>query len=185
MRKFKISPSQLICLALALIGLTLILCSGRSHLGVLMPISIGIFMPFYSLAYTGCFTYLPKAKRIETPILKTKQVAQPTKTNKPRMTANGATEEYDLRDIPYPPKRKGDQPRSSLPYGNGLSLVKQSTKAITPPRCALLGPKPATPSDNRNPETPVGATLPLFTNAEPLTTHEPEDVFVQEESIFL
>lgn len=171
MRNFKISPSQLTCLALALIGLTVFACSGRSHLGVLIPISIGICMPFYSLAYTGHFTYLPKVKRIETPIPITKQVPQPTKTNKPRITTNGSTKEYDLRDIPYPPKRKGDQPRSCLPYGNGLSLEKQATKAI-PPRCALLGPKPETPSDNRNPETPVGATLPLFHNAEPLSTHK-------------
>jgi hypothetical protein len=183
MPKLKISASQLICLALALIGLILVGCTGRSHLGILIPISIGVFMPFYSLAYTGCFTYLPKAKKIETPIQKTKQLVQPTQTDKPRVKANNTTKEYDLRDIPYPPKRK-DQPRSSLPYGNGLSPEKPATKA-TPSRCALLGPKPALKSDNRNPVSPVGVTLPLFTNAEPLATQESEEVFVQQDSIFL
>lgn len=185
MRKFKISHSQLICFALALIGLTMVACNGRSHLGILIPISIGIFMPFYSLAYTGCFTYLPKSKRIETPIKKTENPAQPTRSNKTSMTANATPKEYNLRDIPYPPKRKGDQPTYSLPCGNGLSREKQPTRAL-PQRCALLGSKPKTHSDNRNPETTVGATLPLFTNAETPATHDDSDeVFVQHDSIFL
>lgn len=185
MRKFKISHSQLICFALALIGLTIVACSGRSHLGILIPISIGVFMPFYSLAYTGCFTYLPKAKSIESPIQKTENSAQSTRTNKPSMTANTFPKEYDLRDIPYPPKRKGDKPTYSLPCGNGLSPEKPSTRAL-PQRCALLGSKPKTHSNNRNPETPVGATLPLFTNAETPATHDDSDeVFVQHDSIYL
>ncbi|MBX8557077.1 hypothetical protein K5D56_21670 [Pseudomonas cichorii] len=183
MRKIKISPSQLICLALTIIGLALALCRGRSYLEILIPISVGIFMPFYSLAYTGCFTYLPKAKKVDHPT-KTKQAPQLIKiSDKPRLTAN-TPPEYDLRDIPYPPKRKGSQPTSSLPYGTGLGPEKTGKKTVLP-RCALLEKKSVNQSDTQTPETPIGKTIPLVTNTEPMTTHDGEDVFVQQDSIFL
>lgn len=86
MSKFKLSPSQTICLALVVIGLTLVLCSGRSHLGILIPISIGIFMPFYSLAYTGTFTYSPKAKNIEKTNQTIKREIQTPKIDQSRKT---------------------------------------------------------------------------------------------------
>ncbi len=45
MRKFKLSTSQFVCLALAAIGLALAVLGGRTYLWILIPISIGICMP--------------------------------------------------------------------------------------------------------------------------------------------
>jgi hypothetical protein len=182
MRKFKLSASQSVFLALAAIGLTLVLCGGRTYLGILIPISIGLCMPFYSLVNTGYFTYFPPVKSNE--VANPKQFMSPTKPERQQKALDNKQKSYDMRDIPYPSKRKGDLPITNLPYGNGLSPQKQVTKTSNP-RCALLGPKPPTQPGARIPEPPIGATLPLFTNADTPTSQEPEEVFVQQNCIFL
>lgn len=184
MRKFKLSASQSVCLALAAIGLTLAVCGGRTYLWFLVPISIGICMPFYCLAYTGYFTYYPPVKKIEVTTPKNKQLTSPTKPHREQRTSDTKQKDYDLRDIPYPPKRKGDQPITNLPYGKGLSPQKQTIRTSNQ-RCALLGPKPPTQPGARRPELPIGTTLPLFTNADTPSSQEPEEVFVRQECIFL
>jgi len=184
MRKFKLSTSQFVCLALATIGLALAMLGGRTYLWILIPISIGICMPFNSLLNTGHFTYFPPLKGIEFTPTKDKQTTFPTKAERVHKTANTKQKEYNLRDIPYPPKRKGEQPITNLPYGNGLSPQKTVKKASSS-RCALLSPKPSTQPGARSPEPPIGATLQLFPNADTPTTQEPEDLLVQQDCIFL
>jgi hypothetical protein len=150
---------------------------------ILIPIGIGVYMPFYSLVNTGYFTYFPPIKVLEVPAPKTMKLTSPTKPERQQKTSDTKQKNYDLRDIPYPPKRKGDQPITNLPYGKGLSPQKPATQA-SKPRCALLGPKPVQPGI-RSPELPIGTTLPLFTNADTPSTQEPEEIFVQQDCIFL
>lgn len=183
MRKFKLSASQSVCLALAAIGITLAVCGDRTYMMILIPIGIGVYMPFYSLVNTGHFTYFPPIKVLEVPAPKTMKLTSPTKPERQQKTSDTKQKNYDLRDIPYPPKRKGDQPITNLPYGKGLSPQKPATQA-SKPRCALLGPKPIQ-SGIRSPELPIGTTLPLFTNADTPSTQEPEEIFVQQDCIFL
>ncbi len=184
MRKFKLSASQSVCLALTAIGITLAVCGGRTFMLILLPIGIGVCMPFCSLMNTGYFTYFPPVKNREVATPKTMQLTSPTKPERQQKTSDTKQKNYDLRDIPYPPKRKGDQPITNLPYGKGLSPQKPSTKASSP-RCALLGPKPLTQPGARSPELPIGTTLPLFTNADTPSTQEPDEIFVQQDCIFL
>ncbi|TCV51465.1 hypothetical protein EDB99_107131 [Pseudomonas sp. 460] len=184
MRKFKLTASQSVCLALAVIGLTLAVYGGRTYLWILIPISIGICMPFYSLVNTGYFTYYPPEKSIEVTTPKTKQLTSPTQPDREVKTSDTKQKDYDLRDIPYPPKRKGQQPITSLPHGKGLSPQKKTTK-VSNQRCALLGPKPTTLSGARSPEPPIGTTLSLFNNADSPSTQEPEEIFVKQDCIFL
>jgi hypothetical protein len=184
MRNFKLSASQSVCLALAAIGLTLAVCGGRTYLVYLIPITIGVCMPFYALVNTGCFTYFPPVKTTEVVSLNNKQLIAPSKPDREQKTSDTKQKNYDLRDIPYPPKRKGDQPIANLPYGNGLSPQKAATKASNT-RCAILGPKPVTQPGAHCPEPPIGTTLPLFTNADTPAKQDPEEIFVQQDCIFL
>ncbi|VVP59712.1 hypothetical protein [Pseudomonas fluorescens] len=133
MRKFKLSKSQTFCLALAVIGLTLAVLGGRTYQWILIPISIGICMPFNALVNTGRFTYFPPLKHNEVATPKTKQLTLSTKQDREQKTFDTKQKNYDLRDIPYPPKRRGDQPITNLPYGNGLSPQKAATMASSPP----------------------------------------------------
>lgn len=184
MRKFKLSASQSVCLALAAIGLTLAIFGDRTYMWIWLPIGIGVYMPFYSLMNTGYFTYFPPVKSKDDPTPKTTLLTSPTKKERQQKTPDTKQKNYDLRDIPYPPKRKGDQPITNLPYGKGLSPQKPATKASSP-RCALLNPKPQTQAGVRSAELPIGTTLPLFSNAGTPSTQEPEEVFVQQDCIFL
>jgi hypothetical protein len=183
MRKFKMSASQSVCLALAAIGLTLAVCDDRTYMMILIPVGIGVYMPFYSLMKTGHFTYFPPVEGKEVTAPKTMKLITPIKVERQQKTSDTKQKTYDLRDIPYPPKRKGDHPITNLPYGKGLSPQKPATKASSP-RCALLGPKP-TQAGVRSPELPIGTTLPLFTSADSPSTPEPKEIFVQQDCIFL
>lgn len=184
MRKFKLSASQSVCLALTAIGLTLAVFGGRTYMLILLPISIAVCMPFYSLMNTGYFTYFPPINNKKVATLKTMQLTSSTKSERRQKTSDTKQKNYDLRDIPYPPKRKGDQPITNLPYGNGLSPQKPATK-VSSPQCALLGPKPLTQPSARSTELPVGTTLPLFTNPDTPSKQESEEIFVQQDCIFL
>lgn len=184
MRIFKLTVSQSVCLALAAIGLTLAACGGRTYLIYLIPISIGVCMPFYSLVNTGYFTYFPPVKAPEVTTSNNKQLISQTKPDREKKTSDTKQKSYELRDIPYPPKRKNDHPIKNLPYGNGLSPQKPTTNAPSP-RCALLNPKPQAQPRALSPELPIGTTLPLFTNAAPPSAQESEEIFVQQDCIFL
>ena len=184
MRKLKLTASHLVCLALVVIAVTLAMCGGRTYLLILLPISIGVCMPFYSLGTTGRFTYLPPIQSIEVPTPNAQQTMSPAKTEKFQKPSDSKNKEYDLRDIPYPPKRKSDTAITNLPYGKGLSPQKQAGKVFNP-RCALLGPKPPVQAGAQSPGVPIGETLQLFPNADSPSTQEPEEVFVQQDCIFL
>lgn len=79
MRNFKISASQSVCLALAAIGITLAVFGDRTYMMILIPIGIGVYMPFYSLVNTGHFTYFPPINVLEVPAPKTIKLTSPTK----------------------------------------------------------------------------------------------------------
>lgn len=184
MRKFKLTASQSVCLALTAIGLTLAICGAREYHWILIPIGIGIFMPFYALVHTGYFTYFPPVKSNEVVAPTNTQITSSAKPDREQKKSDPKKKNYDLRDIPYPPKRKSDFPIKNLPYGKGLSPQRQSTP-VSKPRCALLGPKLEIQPAARCPEPPIGVTLPLFNNADIPSPQESEEIFVQQKSIFL
>lgn len=182
MRSFKLTLSQSVCLAFAVLGIVLTVVGG--HKGILILISIGICMPFYSLMNTGKFTYFPSLKINDEPIRKREGSSPSIKSERHNSVPQNKPKEYSLRDIPYPPKRNVDQPIKNLPYGNGLSPVKHASTAPNQ-KCALLA-KTATPLTGApSSEAMIGKTLPLFPNAETVTTEESEETFVQTECIFL
>ena len=184
MQKITVSLTQTICAVLVAVFATLLAFGERKHIWLLVPLATFIYMPFYAWWKTGRFTYLPtvadtkvqlETKGYERIAQRQKQFEKPVKQRNP---------DYDLRDIPLPPKRRVPKPTASLPYGNG-----HAPKKIDPlprkDRCALLLPVDKQSVPIAKGKDLVGQTQPLFEKTAGKIDAEPEEIFVTHDGIFL